>query len=122
MDTASQERIAHQVYEERKRRRLTQKELASLAGVAANTIGAMERGESFPQKHNLGAILRALGIEAVVAAAEEEVEQPIVEDGGWSPDVKVALNVIGLYLESYPPEAREEHITTIVRAIMTRTL
>lgn len=123
MDAATQERVVRQVREERKRRRLTLKELAGMAGVSVNTVGNMERGKSFPQHAHLATICGLLGISLDEGdAVTEEESQPIVEDGGWSPDVRVALNVIGLYLESFPPADREEHISTIVRAIMARRL
>jgi transcriptional regulator with XRE-family HTH domain len=123
MDATTQRRIADQVHAERKRRRLSQKELAGMAGVSTNTIGNMERGTSFPQRSHLVTICGLLGISLDEGhPMGDEDERPIVEDGGWSPDVRVALNVIGLYLESFSPTDREEHIATIVRAIMARRL
>lgn len=109
MNAATQERIARQVREERRRRRLTLKELAAMAGVSTNTIGNMERGTSFPQRSHLVTICGLLGISLDDGdpMSDDEHQQPAVEDAGWSPDVRVALNVIGLYLESFRPGDRE---------------
>lgn len=123
MDATTQERIATQVRTERKRRKLSQQELAGMTGVSTNTIGNMERGTSFPQRAHLVTICGLLGInlnEGDSMDENEETERRVTE---WSADVRVALNVVGLYLESFEPgPEREEHIAAIVRAIMARRL
>lgn len=120
MMTTEQKKLGQRVRTERKRRRLKIEELAEMAGVTKNTVGNFERGMSFPQRSNLDQILRVLNISV---EPEEESGRPTVEDGGWSGDVRIALNVIGLYLESYPPgPERDAHIDALVKAAVTRSL
>lgn len=121
MNEQEQRALAARVRDERKRRKLTLKELAAMAGVSENTVGNMERGTSFPQGANLTAILAILGITPVSDDVPPDDQRPGI-DSTWSPDVRVALDVIGLYLEGFPPEEREAHIANIVRGIMARRL
>ena len=119
--TPEQEELGKRVRTERKKRKLTIPELAELAGVTRNTIGGFERGKSFPQKSNLDQIMKALSIH--IDENGVEPTGPTVDTGGWSGDVRVALNVIGLYLETFPAgEERDAHIDALVKAALRRAL
>jgi len=112
-----QRRIAQQVHDERKRRKLTQRELGEMVGVSKNTIGNFETGKSYPQRSHINQIARVLGI-----TLDENEEPPPSTLDEWSPDVRVALRVIGLYLESYDEADRDERIREITRSVMARRL
>ena len=53
--------VANNVRRERVKQRLTQPELAKLAGVSLQTIFRVETGKTLPQEKNLTAIAKALG-------------------------------------------------------------
>lgn len=122
MDKKTQQSIAAQVRAERKRRKLNQKELAEMVGIAPNTVGGLERGITFPQRPHLRAILSALDLTHLLDDTTDSEVRPLIDDGGWSPDVKVALNMIGLYLEGLTEVERDRRIRDITLSIINRDL
>ena len=83
---------------ERLERRLSQADLAQLAGVGHNTIGQIERGDTSPTLDTLEAVARAMGLQLsdligeklAPANAELSVPLPFFEDipiEGWAEGV-----------------------------------
>ena len=62
----TQKKIGDAVRERRKKLGINQQTLADLAGVAVNTVVAIERGEGNPQLATLLTILDTLGLQADV--------------------------------------------------------
>ena len=58
----AQERLGRKIRELRKKRKLSQTELAEKAGVALMTISRLERGEHDPHVRTLWRIARSLGV------------------------------------------------------------
>lgn len=56
------ESLGKQIKARRKRLRITQKQLADLAGVSINTLTKMERGEGNPSLETLSKVLDTLGL------------------------------------------------------------
>lgn len=77
------------VREARKRKGLTQQQVADMAGLSLRAYNGYERGEFKPQAGNMAAILAAVGMDAQVPASEVQ----------WSPDVAVFLDTMGAFLE-----------------------
>jgi transcriptional regulator with XRE-family HTH domain len=85
----------------------TQEQFATKAGVPLRTISSLVRGERIPQLETIEAAMRALGLEPDPAEVEES----------WPADVKLFLNVMGLYLMARPAEERGRIMTDIAEAI-----
>jgi transcriptional regulator with XRE-family HTH domain len=111
MDSQVWQGLAHQIRQERKRRKWTQKELADAANVSLGTVQNAEAGKSVPQPSNRVAILGVLGI-------TEEGTRAAPRDG-WAPEVRVALNIVGLWLEQVEGEEREERIRRIIFGVLS---
>jgi transcriptional regulator with XRE-family HTH domain len=105
--------LAGRVRSERRRRRWTQQELADAADVSLGTVSNFERRKSDPQAAHLRAILRALDIEA--EGADWQVSQT---RSGWPPDVRVFLDVMGVYLTALNDEKRESVIHNLTHQII----
>ena len=119
MDSKTRAQIAQQVYDIRTERKLSQREVAEAIGVSTNTVGNMERGQSWPQQAHLRALLGYLGIDL---PDPDEEEQPMTtedEELDFPPDVRTALDTWGLHLERYEPEERARRIRAITRAILS---
>ncbi len=63
IEIMTSEEIGNAVKERRKKLEINQQTLADLAGVAVNTIVAIERGEGNPQLATLLTILNTLGLQ-----------------------------------------------------------
>lgn len=95
---------------ERKRRRLTQEEVADAAGVSLRSYQMFETRRSVPQAENLRSILAALEIEPGDETAR-------TTRAGWPPDVQVFLDVMGAYLVTLSDEDRLTTIHNVTRQI-----
>lgn len=58
--------LGMQIKERRKALRITQKELADLAGISINTVVAAERGQGDPKISTYLAICNVLGLKLIV--------------------------------------------------------
>ena len=70
----TQKEIGDAVRERRKKLGINQQTLADLAGVAVNTVVAIERGEGNPQLTTLLTILDTLGLQADINLKQLEYE------------------------------------------------
>lgn len=113
MDRQTWEHLAHQIRQERKARRWTQQDLADKADVSLGTVQNAEAAKSVPQLSNRRAILAAVGL--------TEEGDPATPREGWPDDVRVALNVVGLWLEQVEGEEREARIRRIIFGVLTPT-
>ena len=71
----TQKEIGNAIRERRKKLGVNQQTLADLAGVAINTIVAIERGEGNPQLITLLTILDTLGLELNISIKQLEYER-----------------------------------------------
>lgn len=71
----TQKEIGDAVRERRKKLGINQQTLADLAGVAINTVVAIERGEGNPQLTTLLTILDTLGLQADINMKQLEYER-----------------------------------------------
>lgn len=107
--------VAERVRVARKARKWTQRELAEAAGVSLGTVSNFERRKADPQATHLRAILRALELED--AGGDAQASETRRE---WPQDVKVFLDVMGIFLMGLPDDQREAAIYDITRQIVTR--
>ena len=70
-----QQEIGNAIRERRKKLGVNQQTLADLAGVAVNTLVAIERGEGNPQLSTLLTILDTLGLQADINIKQLEYER-----------------------------------------------
>lgn len=119
-DKQARERIAQQVHDRRKERNMTLPQLAEAIGSSTNTIGNMERGISWPQKHNLEALADYLGIQ--LEEPDEDQGEADEEVPAFPPDVEAVRDMLGLYLERFEPGERTRRIRAITRAILAQKL
>lgn len=103
--------FAHRVRAERKKRKLTQKELAHEAHVSLRMIQTLEGGTSPGTPANRSAIARVLELDE----PDKDVAAETRDD--WPKDVDVFLNVIGAYLMTMPEGRRTEAIHDLTRQI-----
>lgn len=71
----TQQEIGNAIRERRKKMGVNQQTLADLAGVAVNTLVAIERGEGNPQLSTLLTILDTLGLQADINIKQLEYER-----------------------------------------------
>ena len=71
----TQQEIGSTIKERRKNLGVNQQTLADLAGVAVNTLVAIERGEGNPQLSTLLTILDTLGLQADINIKQLEYER-----------------------------------------------
>lgn len=71
----TQQEIGSAIKERRKKLGVNQQTLADLAGVAVNTLVAIERGEGNPQLSTLLTILDTLGLQADINIKQLEYER-----------------------------------------------
>ena len=74
IEIMTQKEIGDAVRERRKKLGINQQTLADLAGVAVNTVVAIERGEGNPQLTTLLTILDTLGLQADINLKQLEYE------------------------------------------------
>lgn len=109
-DMAEQD-VRAAVRDARKRLRLTQQEVADLAGLSLRAYNGYERGEFQPQRANMAVILSAVGMDMQVHGDDGEV--------AWSPDVQVFLDTIGAYLEQLTDAERIRFMREETRRIFS---
>lgn len=71
----TQQEIGSSIKERRKKLGVNQQTLADLAGVAVNTLVAIERGEGNPQLSTLLTILDTLGLQVDINIKQLEYER-----------------------------------------------
>ena len=71
----TQQEIGNAIKERRKKLGINQQTLADLAGVAVNTVVAIERGEGNPQLSTLLTIIDTLGLQADINIKQLEYEK-----------------------------------------------
>ena len=71
----TQQEIGNAIRERRKKLGISQLTLADLAGVAVNTVVAIERGEGNPQLSTLLAVLDTLGLQADISKKQLDYEK-----------------------------------------------
>jgi ribosome-binding protein aMBF1 (putative translation factor) len=101
--------IGDQVAGARGLRGMTQRELAAQAGIAANTVRAIERGQVV-QPGKLAKVMEALDIKPMAEAQEDE---------GYPADVELVRDAIGMTLLDIPEGERANYVRALFRAIMT---
>ena len=74
IEIMTQKEIGNVVRERRRKLGINQQTLADLAGVAVNTVVAIERGEGNPQLTTLLTILDTLGLQADINMKQLEYE------------------------------------------------
>ena len=104
MDTEERARFGARVRQARKDAGRSQAEVAAAAGIAPNTLSAIERGGK-AWAANAEAVARELGIES---------------DGGFPPDVDVVRDLIGEWLTPMTPDERAKARQLIVAVIADR--
>lgn len=108
MDQEQRARLAQQITEARSTRALSQRDLATLAGVAQNTIVSLEAGRP-TRPGSVRKVLDALGVEPI----SEQVER------GLDPtDVHMSLDIVRMWLLGMPEAQREQAATELVRFMM----
>lgn len=109
MNETQRRTIGEQVLAARGLRGWSQKDLATAAGIAPNTVGAIERGDTV-QPGKLGKVMAALDIKPL---AEEQ------GDEGYSVDIELVRDAIGMALLDLPEGERAAVVRNIIRALMT---
>lgn len=107
MNETQRTAIGEQVLAARGLRGWSQKDLAAAAGIAPNTVGAIERGDSV-QPGKLGKVLDALDIKPTAEAQEA---------AGYPTDIELIRDAIGLWLLDVPEGERAGHVRALLRAI-----
>lgn len=113
LDEDTRREIATRFAARRKELRLHQEDVATKAGVSVGMVSNAERGVSVPQTSNLLAIAAALDLDI-------GADQAASTRNRWSQDTKVALDVVGLWLESLPQERRDQEIRDLMQSILDR--
>lgn len=111
MDAEQRVAEGRRIAEVRGERGWSQKELAQRAGVAPNTVGAIEAGRD-AQAGKLAAVRKALGLEPLAVVQEE---------AGYPPDIQIVRDMIGMWMLGLPQERRKEYAARIIRAIVDTT-
>lgn len=118
VDVSDLEAIADAVRDARRRKHLTQQELADEVGVNLGVIQKFELAKSRPQPANFRKILTALDLDietTPVVAGDRRVVFVDEDQRQWPPDVAVVLDVIGMWLGSLPDEDRPEAERALTR-------
>lgn len=109
------DQLATRVRDARRARKWRQRDLAEASGVALRTISGFERKETGLQPENLRSVLAALDLEA--EAGDDAAEATREE---WPADVRVFLDVIGMFLAAQPEEVRQALMRDVTRWIVNR--
>jgi transcriptional regulator with XRE-family HTH domain len=107
--------LAQRVRAERRRRSMTQQDLATAADVSIRTIHNFERETSTPQAANLRKILHALAMEG--AEGDDDADDT---REGWPDDLRTFTDIIAIYLMSLPAAERAAVQRDITRQIVSR--
>lgn len=107
----------------RKRLKMTQREVATKAGVGLRTYQMFEKGGHTPQAANLQAIRWAVGLtedgeEALSIVPTLPTTEVIGES--WPVDVRIFLDVVGAFLVTMDEDERLEFIHDATRWIVAR--
>lgn len=100
-------RIGTEVRNARKSKGWTNAQLADAAGVAPNTVSAIENGKNV-RPGNLRAVLDALGIEPTTAGAS------------YSDDVELIRDMVGQWLLALPDSERKDAQGELMRFVLAR--
>lgn len=106
--------LAEQVRTERRRKKLTQRQVAEATGVSLGAVSNFERKKTSLQGANLRAILTFLEI-APEGGGDEVAEET---RAGWPVETSVFLDVIGAWLDTMDEPTRMETIHTLTRRII----
>lgn len=108
MDETHRQQVARRVVAAREAKGWSQGELAAAAGVAPNTVLAIEQAKTTRPK-TVRAVHDALGV-----AVEEDPPDPPL----FSLEVETVRNMVGLYLEQLDPgPERQDAVRRILRAM-----
>lgn len=102
------------VVEGRKKRGLTQDELAERAGVSLGTVQNIEGAKTKTQRDKREKVLGALGL-----SDTDEPQPPEGVERTWPADVSVFLDVLGTYLLRFDEPTRLQVIHDVTRQIFT---
>ena len=91
MDNDQRAQVGARIIAARGSQGLSQEELSSRAGITANTLRRIERGDKV-HAGNLSAVCQALGITT----------------GGFTADIEIVRDMVGEYLQGLPPLQRAE--------------
>jgi transcriptional regulator with XRE-family HTH domain len=109
MNERQRKSIGQQVANARGLRGWSQKDLSEAAGIAPNTVSAIERGVSV-QPGKLGRVMEVLDIKPMAEAQAES---------GYPADIELVRDAIGLTLLDIPEGERANYVRALFRAIMT---
>ena len=101
MDNDQRAQVGARIIAARGSQGLSQEELSSRAGITANTLRRIERGDKV-HAGNLSAVCQALGITT----------------GGFTADNEIVRDLVGEYLQGLPPLQRAEARKAITRLVM----
>ena len=101
MDNDQRAQVGARIIAARGSQGLSQEELSSRAGITANTLRRIERGDKV-HAGNLSAVCQALGITT----------------GGFTADIEIVRDMVGEYLQGLPPLQRAEARKAITRLVM----
>jgi len=108
MDASQALRIGTEVRNARKSKGWTNAQLAEAAGVAPNTVSAIENGKTV-RAGNLRAVLDALEIEPTTAGAS------------YADDIELVRDMVGQWLLNVPEGAeRKEACNALVRFVLSQ--
>lgn len=113
MSDAQSEPLHRLVRAERRRRKLTQREVALQAGIGLRTYGQFELGQTTPQPENMKAILRAVGLDE---QGDERDPGKETRDA-WPLHVQVFLDTMGAFLMTMREPERLDFIHQETRRI-----
>lgn len=114
-----------QVRQERRRRKMTQRQVAEQAGVSLRAYQNFESGESVPQQKNLESILRVLPVDATQLDLTGAREATV---GSWPADVQVFIDMMetyvdlaGAFLATLDEAERHAYISNVTAYIHAQT-
>lgn len=114
------------VREARKLLKMTQREVATKAGIGLRTYQMFEKGGHTPQPANLEAIRWAVGLEEKGAAEPALTPLRVLRPPGdasedaWPLDVRIFLDVMGAFLVTMDEPERIDFIHDATRWIVNR--
>lgn len=118
-ENAQDQKPAHVRYrDQRKRLKLTQRQVAERAGIGLRTYQLFEKGETTPQPANMAAIAAALGIDL---APELRVAPPTNGDAPdieWPADIDAFVSMMGAFLITLDEDKRRAFIHDLTRWIV----